>query len=183
MKRRTVAIALLTLTTAALTACSSTKDQNPQVADLPAPGAGTSSSTDGKAAVPADGADTAGRPRLRIDMTDAEFHAMFAPLDRCMSKQPGITDKSDPAKYEASTKAALEVCKRFQPLPPAQVDAANPQARAFIGLVVTCLQGKGFQARAELYSDQWGVKYSNDEQIISSEKPEADCMKQVAAKN
>jgi hypothetical protein len=181
VNRRTVTIAALTLTTLAPTACGSTKDPNPQVADLPT----TAPATNGAAAPPSAGADTAGRPRLRIDMTDAELQAMYAPRERCLKKQPGLHDKSDPEKYDASLKAAHEACLRFEPLPPTQLDSANPQAREFIGRVVTCMQEKGFQASAKLDPEagQWLVKSSNDDQIISSEKPEAACMKQVAGKN
>jgi hypothetical protein len=182
MNRLATAIAALTLTSFALTACSSTEDRGAQVADLPTTAAGTSASANGAVGTPSKAADTKDRPRRRIDMTDAELRALYAPRDRCLKKQPiGSKDSG----YEARMKAAYEACQRFEPLPPAQLDPANPQARAFIGLVVTCLQHQGIQARAVLPADvgEWIVKYSSGELAISSTRTEQSCMQQAAGTN
>jgi hypothetical protein len=178
MNRLTAAIALLTLTTA-LTACGSTEDGNTPVADLPKAPASTSTAASGDVVTPSTG--TEDRPRRRIDMTDTEIQALYAPRNRCLDKQP-IGDKG--SGYEDRLKAAYEACRQFEPLPPTQLDPANPKARAFIGRVVTCLQARGIQARAVLPADrgEWIVKYSSGELAISSTKAELACMQQSVEK-
>jgi hypothetical protein len=89
-------------------------------------------------------------------MTDTEIQALYAPRNRCLDKQP-IGDKG--SGYEDRLKAAYEACRQFEPLPPTQLDPANPKARAFIGRVVTCLQERGIQARAVLPADRGEVSF------------------------
>jgi hypothetical protein len=180
MNRLAPAIAVLTFTIVALTACSSTGSRATPVADLPT--SGTSTSANGDVVTSSPPADTQGRPRRRIDMTDAEIHALYAPRNRCL-KQQQIGQKG--SGYEARLKAAHEACLRFEPLPPTQLDPENPQARAFIGRVVNCLQAGGIKARAQLTPDagEWVVKYSSGELAISSKNAETSCMQQSAKSN
>jgi hypothetical protein len=92
-----------------------------------------------------------GRPRERIDMTDAEKVALAEIHETCLA-QNGF-DKAkfatipDPDQALAKARAA---CLSKDPLPPWELDASNPHAADFVHAVVQCLRAKG-------------VKYVNEE--------------------
>ena len=134
-------LAALALSLAACSASSST----PQalVPTLPATGAAhqagaaTASANAGAASASAD----AGRPRLRIDMTQAETQAMWVPYQQCLTANG--YDKSRHADNHAGMTKAQQACVSSEPLPPWQEDQNNPQAADFVHALVQCLRAKG----------------------------------------
>ncbi|MEV7045050.1 hypothetical protein [Amycolatopsis sp. NPDC051061] len=127
---------------ALLAGCSSPPAPD-RVATLPTAGSATTS------AVPADPDN--GRPRERIDMTNAEAVALSDIYETCMAQngfeKAKISTLPDPDQAAAKARAA---CVSKDPLPPWELDASNPHAADFVHAVVQCLRAKG-------------VKYVNEE--------------------
>lgn len=118
----------------------------PEIATLttPPPGKTTTKAT------PKD--PDAGRPRERIDMTDADRKRLYAPYMACLKdngidtsargKEPGVLG-SGPTTNPAKAKNAGKVCEPKLPLPAWEIDASNPDALEFGRKVVQCLKDKG----------------------------------------
>jgi hypothetical protein len=104
--------------------------------------------------------DPDGRPRDTLDATDKQERALWGPYYACLRAHDYVDQSTIPARL-----AVVAKCKKIEPLPVWQFDPANPQARAFIGSVVACLQRSGFHARAALVTNgpmqppDWEVRY------------------------
>jgi hypothetical protein len=125
-------------------ACSSPPAEppagKPDVATLRSPGAATPSASPSAAPKP---------PRERIDGTAEDFEALLKPYEKCMSRL-GLDLKGQRAsgKVKADdkiTKEADKECQPLYPLPPWEMDPANPKYKDFARDVVKCLKGKGVQ--------------------------------------
>ena len=139
--RSAAGAAVLTSIAITATACSSSSEAvgtAPRVASLAtttaAPSADHSPST---------------RPRLRLDMTDAEEMASYQPYLKCMREHGAETDKTKLAR-EGKTinakknEAADKICNpQYYPQQPWEEDPANPDSRKFFQLAVQCLKDKG----------------------------------------
>ncbi|PRY32118.1 hypothetical protein [Pseudosporangium ferrugineum] len=140
MKKKLIALlALPLLGPAACTGEESTSEA--QVATLASAGP--------VASAPAD-AD-AGRPRLRLDITDEEREALDAALISCVKAngvpEPRFLGWGD---FRSMTKLAPGVlekakvaCRSKMPLPAWEEDPDNPHAADFARAVATCLRAKG----------------------------------------
>ncbi|MEU7756966.1 hypothetical protein AB0B57_06225 [Micromonospora sp. NPDC049101] len=88
------------------------------------------------------------RPRQRLDDTEADYQALLQPYKKCMKAQ-GITDEKGTSGWASGDGApkeqlrAQKACETYWPLPPWELDSANPQAKDFTRDVVKCLKGKG----------------------------------------
>src|SRR4051812_1494190 len=126
---------LLGAVAAASAACSSSKAAPPKVASLSSPPAASAS------------ASWDGRPRLRLDMTDAERTAAQAPYLKCMTQHgvPVLRVRGGEAARPSgdALDRANRACEQLLPLPPWEEDARNPQAADFQLKVVVCLRKKG----------------------------------------
>jgi hypothetical protein len=113
--------------------------------------------------------DPDGRPRESLYQTVHQLTAMMAPYDNCLFVKHNPLPKN--SGYNARLRAGGAACIKMMPLPPWQLDPANPQARAYIGRVVTCLQQKGYHAAAAMSPNNgistqaWTVDYTP--QIVS----------------
>lgn len=100
---------------------------------------------------PATADPDAGRPRERIDMTEADRQRLYAPYLQCMKDHGAELDLSPKkagsnqsrVKNPQNADAAGRACQGKLPLPPWEVDANNPDALDFGRKVVQCLKNKG----------------------------------------
>ena len=124
-----------------LAGCSSQAAPPAQVATLSTSGGPSGSATSTSPADPDNG-----RPRERIDMTNAEANALYEIYGTCMAQNGFDKAKArtyaDPGQAEAKARAA---CASKNPLPPWELDASNPHAADFVHAVVQCLRAKGVQ--------------------------------------
>jgi hypothetical protein len=151
----------------------------PEVATLRSAGAVTPSAT----------AAAAQPPRERIDGTDADFEALIKPYQQCMTrhglgeKGQRLSDSAMPNKKVAD--AAEKDCRPLYPLPPWELDPANPKAKDFARDVVKCLKGKGIRY-VEVNPDGPGWSLGgpqNDAKSISKGMDLSPvCEREVAAK-
>jgi hypothetical protein len=130
-----------------------TADKAPEIATLTTPPPGTPT-TSGRQTTASD--PDAGRPRERIDMTDADRQRLYQPYLVCL-KDHGVDVLSDRAKPTesgvlgsggrttdpAKAKKAGQACAGKLPLPAWEIDAKNPDALDFGRKVVQCLKDKG----------------------------------------
>lgn len=135
-----------------LAACSGpaadqSADGDPQVATLETGAPETADSVDPLFA-------EYGEPiRERLDMTDEEGEAAWAPRDRCIADHTdapqGAAGEGDGGSSSAaagdpeSAAKAEAFCQPLAPLPPWEVDAKNPDAPRFMQQVVDCLREHG----------------------------------------
>ncbi|MEU8419579.1 hypothetical protein AB0C15_01720 [Micromonospora sp. NPDC048835] len=88
------------------------------------------------------------RPRQRLDDTEADYQALLQPYRTCMKAQ-GVTNEKEMSGFASGPdvpkkqREAQEACTSYWPLPPWELDPANPEARDFTREVVKCLKGKG----------------------------------------
>nr|WP_314840794.1 hypothetical protein [uncultured Microbacterium sp.] len=101
--------------------------------------------------------DEYGEPvRERLDMTDEESLAAWAPRDRCVadhSSSQGPSEAGGGGGSSSATGAATgdpekaaeaeAICLPLAPLPPWEVDVKNPDAPRFMQQVVDCLRERG----------------------------------------
>lgn len=148
--------------------CSSSSDQ-PQVASLPtttiaiAPtvtrhstSVSTSTST-----------STGSRPRERLDESPAQDEALYAPWNECLDTHGA--GKADRPTQSAET-AAQAACAYLKPLPPWQLDPANPKALGFVQHIVACLHQHGVRYAQVKLGDGWGYELGgpqNDQTSIN----------------
>ena len=93
--------------------------------------------------------------RQRLDMTDEEALAAWAPRDRCVADHtdaPQATPEEGDSTGSSSAAAAGDpekaaeaeaICLPLAPLPAWEMDAKNPDAPRFMQLVVDCLREHG----------------------------------------
>jgi hypothetical protein len=122
-----------------LAACSTPEPTPPQVASLNTANATPTAST-ATSAPPAEE-----RPRLRLDMSDADEIALYEAQNRCLAEH-GV----DKRKFETEgvpSKQAMDAaqiaCQSKEPLPPWEKGAKNPEAVDFANRVVQCMRAKG----------------------------------------
>ena len=129
------------------------------------------------------------RPRERIDGTAEDFEALLKPYEQCMTRH-GLGTKgqraSDGAKpADKVTKAADKECQPLYPLPPWEMDPANPKAKDFARDVVKCLKAKGVKY-VEVNADGPGWSFGgpqNDQKSITKGLEFSPaCEREVAAK-
>ncbi len=161
------------LTAAVLLAGCGGASHQSQVASLATSGNGHAHASTGSApsasgAIP----DPDGRPRASLDDTNAQFNALYGPYDSCLRAHNFINAKTASAQL-----AVASACEKLEPLAAWQVDPANPQARAFIGRTVSCLDGRGYHTTAVLLGslpDQaamWTIRYSPSRLNYTPQRP------------
>jgi hypothetical protein len=138
----------LVLLAVVATGCSSAKasDSGPEIATLTTPTPGKTTTSQAKKD------PDAGRPRERIDMTNADRERLYAPYLACLkdngidatkrAEKPGVLG-SGPTTDPKKAKNASKVCEPKLPLPAWEIDANNPDALDFGRKVVQCLKNKG----------------------------------------
>lgn len=136
-------VATLLVAGALLTGCSAGagSESDGDIASLSSPGPTAASDTDALFA-------EYGEPvRLRLDMTDEENAAAYAIYDACLEDHGGSQKLKEQSDAVTASGEDLEVdgavCAPLIPLPPWELDRANPDALAFGQGVVDCLKGKG----------------------------------------
>ncbi len=179
--RQTVAVVMLAAVVLVTSACGGTAP-TPHVATLDTDGA-----TPGPTPTPTAG--DAGRPRERIDMTKDELTALQAPYLSCL-KEHGLDmkDRDSQAFIAQDKQEANEACERFDPLPPWEVDANNPQAADFVVKVVDCLRAKGVKyvevgsGDEGIVGPSFGGPQNDAQSITRGLQLTPECEKEVAAK-
>ncbi|MFF1817829.1 hypothetical protein ACFVWG_11075 [Kribbella sp. NPDC058245] len=164
----------------------------PEIASLTTPPPGKSSTK----ATPKD--PDAGRPRERIDMTEADRKRMYAPYLQCLKdngidalaqrKEAGVLG-SGPTTDPKKAKEAGKVCEPKLPLPAWEIDANNPDALDFGRKVVQCLKDKGVKY-VELSTDTssgivgpaLGGKNNDMQSITKGMDLMPECEREVAGK-
>jgi hypothetical protein len=132
-----------------------------QVASLPTHGTGSSSHRSASVTANAGVPDPDGRPRAPLNGTAKQFAALYDPYFGCLRAHRFIDAIGTKAQLAVAAK-----CEKLDPLPAWQVDPSNPQARAFIGRTVSCMEARGYHARAVLDPSMpdaaaiWAVEYS-----------------------
>jgi len=163
----------------------STPDAPSQVASLTTPGTTTGSATS-TAADPDNG-----RPRERIDMTDADSTAMYDAYSACLAQHGFEKSKAATtprAELEQLEEKANAACVSKNPLPPWELDSSNPHAADFVHAVVQCLRAKGVRLVSEeppqggrmLYG--FGGPQNDAESIRKGMELAPVCEKEVAAR-
>ncbi len=172
------------LTAALLLAGCGSGSRQPPVASLWTHG---SASSHGSSALSAnDGVpDPDGRPREPLNATNAQEAALYNPYYACLRAHNYVDQFSTSARL-----AVVAKCEHLEPLPAWQVDPANPQARAFVGRTVTCLEARGYHARAVLVTSDpigapsWFIDYTPNRLNYTPVRPTAaqDACQQQALK-
>jgi len=130
----------------------------------------------------------AARPRQRLDDTAADYEALSKPYDDCM-KSHGLTPKGAPLGSAQGTRptvsdAVKKECDPLIPLPPWELDPANPEAKDFARAVVQCLKGKGVKY-VEVNADGPGWAFGGPQDDAQSISKGMDlspaCEREVAA--
>jgi hypothetical protein len=190
-------LAPLVLLAVLVTGCSAAKaDQGdaavPEIPSLKTPTPGKASS--GKTAQDPE----AGRPRERIDLTDADRTRLYQPYLDCLKnngidpskrgQEPGVLG-SGPTTDPAKAKNAGKVCEPKLPLPAWEIDANNPDAVDFGRKVVQCLKDKGVKYVELSTSNDSGIigpslggKNNDPESIRKGMDLTPECQREVAGK-
>jgi hypothetical protein len=174
---RTVTVGVLIASGLTLAACSGQSAPQAQVPTLPA--SGSTAPASGAASTSAD----PGQPRERLDMTNGDIQALYAPYNQCLADH-GAPKRKVSADVMAKAQAA---CKSLQPLPPWELDANNPHGADFVHAVVQCLRAKGVKYVDEeppqggRYVFSFGGPNNDRESITLGLRYAQDCEKQVAA--
>jgi len=128
-------------------------------------------------------------PRERLDDTAEDYAALIKPYEDCMkrhglgSKGQRASDGKMPSKSVAD--AADKECQPLMPLPPWELDPANPEAKDFARDVVKCLKEKGVKY-VEVNADgpgwAFGGPQNDAESISKGMELSPACEREVAAK-
>ena len=128
-------------------------------------------------------------PRERLDDTPEDYEALIKPYEDCMkrhglgSKGQRASDGKMPSKSVAD--AADKECQPLMPLPPWELDPANPEAKDFARDVVKCLKEKGVKY-VEVNADgpgwAFGGPQNDAESISKGMELSPACEREVAAK-
>ena len=177
LARATASLAVLLV---ALTGCSQGSDGPSDDSSVPRVATLTSEPA-GSTGTPAD--PDAGRPRERIDMTDDELERLNAPYQDCMNNLSGGDAAAEKAKQVAD--AGGGACEKFSPLPPWEVDAANPDAIEFGRAVVACLRSKGVKYVDLEIGDatvmpSLGGDQNDEESVVKGMELLPQCQREVA---
>jgi hypothetical protein len=155
-----------------LAACGGASHQS-QVASLPSHGSASSHRSASSTPSQNEGVpDPDGRPREPLNATSAQEAALYDPYLACLRAHKYVD------QFTASARLAVTAtCEHLEPLAAWQLDPANPQARAFIGRTVSCLQARGYHARAVLITNvpiqppSWFIEYSPDNLNYAPSRP------------
>lgn len=126
------------------------------------------------------------RPRERLDDTEEDTKARYKPYEKCMLEH-GVDVHRERAGTTKSGKVgeASRACDALMPLPPWELDPANPEAKDFARDVVKCLKEKGVRY-VEVGSDgtgwAFGGKDNDSDSISKGLKYSPACEREVAAK-
>jgi hypothetical protein len=130
------------------------------------------------------------QPRERLDDTAADYAALIKPYEDCMKRhglnqKGGLLTDNRKSPSAAVSAAAKKECDPMIPLPPWELDPANPEAKDFARAVVQCLKDKGVKY-VEVNPDGPGWAFGgpqNDAQSISKGMDLSPaCEREVAAK-
>jgi hypothetical protein len=126
------------------------------------------------------------RPRERLDDTPEDQKERLKPYTKCLTEHGvDITRRRSDGTGADGTSGAAKACGHLMPLPPWELDPANPEARDFARDVVKCLKEKGVRY-VEVGSDGTGWAFggrNNDADSISKGlKYSPACQREVAAK-
>lgn len=145
-------------------------DDAPEVATLTSP--------------PASSAPAPERPRARLDGSADDLKALAAPFYKCMAAHGGLQGEDqgwvEGDDAPAEIKTAQKACEQLWPLPPWELDAANPEAKDFARDVVKCLKGKGVK-NVTTGEDGLGVVAGDGSVSETGEFLDA-CYREVAAR-
>ena len=179
MKVRFAYLGLIAVLSVAACSSGPTQAEKPQVASLiPSSAAAASASPEPE------------RPRERLDDTDADYQVLLKPYQTCMKAHGRTNDKENSGwaggdDVPPAQAAAQKACQNFWPLPPWELDPANPGAKDFARAVVKCLKGKGVKY-VETTEDGVGISSGgpkNDAQSIARTGEFLDdCQREVAAR-
>jgi hypothetical protein len=161
------------LLTAALLLAGCGESHQPQVASLPTQGGpSTHRSAVASQSLNEGIPDPGGRPRQPLNATNAQLAALYVPYTACLRAHNYVDEISASSRLAVAAK-----CEQLAPLPAWQVDPSNPQARAFVGRTVTCLQARGYHARAVLITNDpiqapsWFINYSPNNLNYAPSRP------------
>jgi hypothetical protein len=170
------------LAVALLVAGCGGSSHQPQVASL-----STHGSTNAHASLSASEGvpDPDARPREPLNDTNAQEAALYDPYFACLRAHKYVDQLTASARL-----AVAAQCEHLEPLPPWQVDPANPQARAFVGRTVTCLEARGYHATAVLITNDaiqapsWFINYTPNNLNAGPRRPTSaqDACQQQALK-
>ncbi|GAB2571954.1 hypothetical protein [Kribbella endophytica] len=183
-------------------ASAGTADKTPEIATLTtAPPAGTPSSGTPSGQTQATDPD-AGRPRERIDMTDADRDRLYNGYlvclkdngidvlsERAKPKEPGVLGSGGRTTDPAKAKKANAACANKLPLPAWEIDAKNPDAIDFGRKVVACLKTKGVKyvelstgTDSGIVGPSLGGPQNDAESIRKGMDLTPECQREVAGK-
>ncbi|WP_228986950.1 MULTISPECIES: hypothetical protein [Micromonospora] len=126
------------------------------------------------------------RPRERLDDTEEDAKARARPYEKCMADH-GVDIHRERAGGTTSGRIgkANNACENLLPLPPWELDPANPEARDFARDVVACLKEKGVRY-VEVNPDgpgwSFGGEQNDAESISKGMRFSPECEREVAAK-
>jgi hypothetical protein len=89
------------------------------------------------------GLDATARPREMLFETAAQDTALYQPYDDCLTLHATRSGPPWVPSYKLAGAGAQAACRSYDPLPPWQYDASNPQSMAFVDAVVACLHVNG----------------------------------------
>jgi hypothetical protein len=178
-------------------ASAGTADKTPEIATLTTPPttAGKPSGGQTKASDP-----DAGRPRERIDMTDADRQRLYQGYLTCLkdngvdvlverAKEPGVLGSGGRTTDPAKARKASAACANKLPLPAWEIDAKNPDALDFGRKVVSCLKSKGVKyvelsngADTGIVGPSLGGPQNDAESIRKGMDLTPECQREVAGK-
>ncbi|MFI6130090.1 hypothetical protein [Micromonospora sp. NPDC051141] len=180
MRKHSMAALVLAVTIGG-SGCSATGDDR---ADAGKPDVATLRTATPAATTPAPPTDK--RPRARLDDTDEDTRARYAPYEKCMTEH-GVDIRRTRAEGVTSGPigAANRACGNLLPLPPWELDPANPEAKDFARDVVACLKEKGVRY-VEVSTDGpgWslGGEHNDAESISKGMRFSPECERAAAAK-
>ncbi|WFE61265.1 hypothetical protein [Micromonospora sp. WMMD712] len=126
------------------------------------------------------------RPRERLDDTEEDAKARVRPYEKCMADH-GVDVHRERAGGVTTGRIgkANKACENLLPLPPWELDPANPEARDFARDVVACLKEKGVRY-VEVNPDgpgwSFGGERNDAESISKGMRFSPECEREVAAK-
>ncbi|MEV4844691.1 hypothetical protein AB0K20_15935 [Micromonospora matsumotoense] len=185
--RKQLMAALFTAVLIGGTGCSASSDDRPDAGvKTSSAGAEVATLQTGTPSAAAPSPSQAERPRERLDDTEADIKARYQPYEKCMLEH-GVDVHKERAGGAKSGRIgeANKACDALMPLPPWELDPANPEAKDFARDVVKCLKGKGVRY-VEVGSDgsgwAFGGKNNDADSISKGLKYSPACEREVAAK-
>jgi hypothetical protein len=162
----------------AVTACSSGSSTDNGRAD--APRVATLASPDRVAPPTAD--PEIARPRHRLDESEADEAVLRRPYENCMAQHGqaefGKKGMGEGDSLPPALKKAQDACVKYWPLPPWELDPANPGAKDFARAVVQCLKSKGID---DVHVGENGINVvAGDKAVTAVGEHLHECQEQTA---